>query len=347
MATVGLALQGGGSLGAFQWGVAEGMEEAGLRPDLFAGVSIGAVNAVLLAAGRGEGPLDAIRAMWTELTASWVGEGSALLGNPAMYLPRIDAWNAMRWTGLYDLSPLRATLLRHVDFDRLRPGSGAPRVMLLATDVAEGRLEPFDSARMAIDVSHVLAACSLPPAFPATVARTERGELRQFWDAGVFDNSVLPALLARLADDGEGVDLLVTPRLFPRRGGVPTDMQGVWTRLFELLFTAKLARDAEAALGFEAVLAFAHAREEAVRLAFEALPEGAVEARAAVERLRVDPIYRRIDAWARILPNLLAVEDESAGPIAPLADWSPVRCRERRERGELCFAKAWAARSGG
>ena len=61
---VALVLQGGGALGAFQAGVYQAMVEAGLHPDWVAGISIGAINAALIAGNAPEARLDKLRAFF-------------------------------------------------------------------------------------------------------------------------------------------------------------------------------------------------------------------------------------------------------------------------------------------
>ncbi|HEX6833970.1 MAG TPA: patatin-like phospholipase family protein, partial [Rudaea sp.] len=74
--TVALVLQGGGALGAYQCGVYEGLHEAGVRPDWFAGISIGAINAAILAGNAPEQRVDRLRAFWERIST------------PAVPLPR-------------------------------------------------------------------------------------------------------------------------------------------------------------------------------------------------------------------------------------------------------------------
>src|SRR5882672_1860442 len=112
-----LVLQGGGALGAFELGAARVMfGEMDYRPDLIAGVSIGAITAVLLARPKGGDPLAALEAFWREVTLSspWA-QGpfrayASVLGNPRFFTPRADLYSIASWTGLYSMAPLRQTL---------------------------------------------------------------------------------------------------------------------------------------------------------------------------------------------------------------------------------------------
>src|SRR5512144_3024790 len=95
--TVGLVLQGGGALGAYELGVTEYILEAGLRPEIVSGVSIGAVNATLLCGARTPNPLQTMTAVWEELTTFDIpfvpremDKYLSMFGNPAMYRQRTD-----------------------------------------------------------------------------------------------------------------------------------------------------------------------------------------------------------------------------------------------------------------
>ena len=94
-----------------------------------------------------------------------------------MYAPRVDYLNFWRWTSLYQTGPLRATLEKHVDFDKLQPSNfsqppadQAPRLILTATNRVSGKLDRFDSKEMKVTPAHVAASGSLPPSFPMTRA---------------------------------------------------------------------------------------------------------------------------------------------------------------------------------
>src|SRR5882672_8064114 len=142
-----LVLQGGGALGAYQAGVYEGIAECGLAPDWIAGVSIGAINAALIAGNRPEHRLPRLREFWDRVSSGTPLFAAAQLdplriglnrlsaatavtfGIPGFFVPRVPpAFLAPDGTpealSVYDTSPLRATLQELVDFDFLsRKGS--------------------------------------------------------------------------------------------------------------------------------------------------------------------------------------------------------------------------------
>ena len=113
-----LVLQGGGALGAYELGAARRLyEDDAFAPDVIAGVSIGAITAVLLARPAGGlKPLQALEEFWRQVTLSgWflpppVRRYASIFGNPNFFVPRLDFFALASWTNIYDTGPLRHTL---------------------------------------------------------------------------------------------------------------------------------------------------------------------------------------------------------------------------------------------
>src|SRR5262249_49043156 len=146
-----LVLQGGGALGAYELGAARALYGSGnFAPDVIAGVSIGAITAVLLARpGGGRKPLEALEAFWDRVTVRAVlfppplRPFASFLGNPHFFLPRFDYPALPTWTYFYDTSPLRRTLEELVDVRALADTHALPKLLVSATDVEEGEIEYF------------------------------------------------------------------------------------------------------------------------------------------------------------------------------------------------------------
>jgi NTE family protein len=193
---VALVLQGGGALGAYQAGVYEGLHEAGIRPSWVAGISIGALNAAIIAGSPEAERVARLREFWETICAvpvEWpVGEGlgdalpfafdlrslhnafaasrALLQGQPGFFKPRFPPpfWSPFTGdaaTSFYDTTPLQQTLERLVDFDRLN--SGEVRVSVGAVNVRTGNLTYFDTADHRLGPKHFMASGALPPGFPA------------------------------------------------------------------------------------------------------------------------------------------------------------------------------------
>ncbi len=200
---VGLVLQGGGALGSYQAGVFEAISESEYLPDWVAGISIGAINAAIIAGNRMDQRVEKLRAFWDGVTASavpWpvVGTGSTdtdrkigalsalAFGQPGFFAPRPPlSWLfGAQPTSFYDTSTLRSTLERLVDFDRIN--AREMRFSVGAVNVRTGNFAYFDNASTRIGPEHVMASGALPPGFPAVEVD---GEL--YWDGGLVSNTPL------------------------------------------------------------------------------------------------------------------------------------------------------------
>jgi predicted acylesterase/phospholipase RssA len=251
-----LVLQGGGALGAYECGVYKALEEKRIIPDLVAGVSIGAVNAVIIAGSRPGRAAPALEAFWNEIAvpdlpiaheglrrsvAAWQ---ILLLGVPKFFAPRwltpgrlaFPSFSWLTWTSLYDPTPLMKTLERHVDFEQL--ASREIRLILTAVNVETGELEVFDSAEQRITVEHVLASSSFPPGLPWTVI-----EGKSYWDGGLVSNTPLRPVMQKRSGVSMKVYLV---NLFPRAHPLPRDLLGVLARQKDILYADRTESDSRA-----------------------------------------------------------------------------------------------------
>lgn len=244
-------LQGGGAFGAFECGAIQALQERGIRPDIVAGVSIGAINSAIIA-GNPDDAAQQLQAFWRELgtlSPELADEGLrrllaggqvALLGVPQFFQPgwlkpfwSVDA-SASCWTSLYDLSPARRLLEKYVDFERLR--SSPVRLIVSAVDVETSELVVFDSYVDALSADHVLASGSLPPAFPWTTI-----EGRHFWDGGIVSNSPLEQVIERCGAAGKRVYIV---DLYPGKArALPGNLAEVMARREEILFAERIRND--------------------------------------------------------------------------------------------------------
>jgi NTE family protein len=202
-----LLLQGGGALGAYQAGVYEGMAEEGMAPTWVVGISIGAINAALIAGNPPNRRVERLREFWDRMSidtatplASWFSPlrphanrmaamSAMAFGVPGFFVPRIPppifaAPGDEDALSFYDTSPLKSTLEELVDFDLIN--SGVLRLSLGAVDVCKGSSVYFDSDTTAIQADHVRASGALPPGFPPVAI-----DGRHYWDGGVVTNTPL------------------------------------------------------------------------------------------------------------------------------------------------------------
>jgi NTE family protein len=203
-----LVFQGGGALGAYQAGVYQALQEAGVEPDWVIGTSIGAINAALIAGNAPADRLERLREFWTRMThsravqfAGMVPGIGALAANAMVVAGGLDAFfkpNPWAFLGLqtplgselagyYTTDPLEKTLGDLLDPQLLN--AGRPRLTVGAANVQTGQMRYFDSRDDVLSVRHVMASGALPPAFPAV--RID-GEL--YWDGGILSNTPVEAV---------------------------------------------------------------------------------------------------------------------------------------------------------
>ena len=249
---VALVLQGGGALGAYQGGVFQAMDEAGIVPDWLCGVSIGAINAAIIAGNAPKDRLSQLRGFWEMITPErgpwpapdgdlprqWANDtaafGAVMLGQPGFFTPNrpgplLSLPGARQATAFYDTSPLRKSLLDFVDFDHLN--SGAVRCAVGAVNVATGNFAYFDNAEMILGPEHIMASGALPPTFPMIQIGTD-----YFWDGALISNTPLAHLLLNIDACST---LVFQVDLFSARGPIPRTIQDVGLRQKEIGFSSR------------------------------------------------------------------------------------------------------------
>ncbi|QEX16377.1 membrane protein [Hypericibacter terrae] len=257
---VALVLQGGGALGAYQGGVYQGLAEAGLHPDWVAGISIGAINAALIAGNPPERRVEQLREFWELITANpgggWLGGFGATMmrgdlargtfgqiaaanalmnGAPGFFKPRqpnpwLQAPGTPEATSYYDTSPLRATLEQLVDFDRINT-SEQMRFSVGAVNVRTGNFAYFNARTHHIGPQHIMASGALPPGFAAVEIDGEH-----YWDGGLVSNTPLEWVVDR---EGREDMLIFQVDLWNARGQYPATIANVMSREKEIQFSSR------------------------------------------------------------------------------------------------------------
>lgn len=248
---VALVLQGGGALGSYQAGVIEAMGESGVMPDWIAGISIGAVNAAIVAGNPPERRVEQLRRFWDDVSAElpsfpifaqdsarefvheWSAGAVLLSGVPGFFRPRmIPPAFAVPGTpealSFYDSSPLRATLDRLVDWDLLN--SGAVRLSVGTVEVESGNFRYFDTAHCRIDARHIMASGALPPGLPPVEID---GKL--YWDGGLVSNTPL----AHVLDEQDAPMLVFQIDLFSAHAEPPATIMDVMAREKEIRYSSR------------------------------------------------------------------------------------------------------------
>lgn len=237
MTALNLALQGGGSHGAFTWGVLDTLLEDGtVHFPSISDTSAGAVNAVGLASGwavalrsaesPAEGARRALRSIWDEVVA--LGAYGSLQRELVRAFFGAALPLAMHPHAPLAFNPLRGLLEQHVAFDALQD-AGAPRVHVGATHVRTGKAAVFSGAALTLDA--VLASACLPQVFPPVTIDDE-----MYWDGGYSVNPPLTPFLH--APSGSDVLLVqINPVMQAASPSTPADIQ---ERANELSFNAGL-----------------------------------------------------------------------------------------------------------
>jgi len=295
---IGLILQGGGALGAYQAGVYQAMHEAGLEPDWVAGVSIGGVNGAIIAGNKPEDRLERLRAFWQKITDrriwsftpdgddprklrnAWSSMTTTLLGQPGFFKPNVpNPWLSLRGaqtsTAFYDSSPLRETLTDLVDFDRLN--SKATRYACGAVNVTSGNFIYFDNHRHEIVPEHIMASGALPPALPMVHIGTDH-----FWDGGLVSNTPLQHVLENI---GSADMLLFQVDLFSARGPLPRDMHEVLARQKDIQYSSRTRLVTD-------YFARQHRQDLLIRRILDKLDDAALDAEELAEKRRLSNLAK-------------------------------------------------------
>lgn len=251
MVKIGLGLQGGGSHGAFTWGVLdrllEEVESGRLEITAISGASAGAINATVMGAGLAEGGPTLAR---TRLAEAWraisdagaIGGNALFYGEPGVFGLNID-WNpgaiALEALGLV-VSPYTNPFYR----DALGPvvrgilpaerlawlnGDKAPRVFVTATNVSTNQRAYFSQSDITID--SIRASACLPGDYRAVQINGEA-----FWDGGYLGNPALEPLL----DFADDLFVILANPLERKAGMPPKGPRAILDRLNEITFNASI-----------------------------------------------------------------------------------------------------------
>ena len=335
-----LVFQGGGALGAYQAGVYQALQEAGVEPDWVIGTSIGAINAALIAGNPPEQRVARLREFWTRIrhtpmtqmmsATPFLGGQMATAatmssGVRGFFEPNPFAWLGTSTrlgpeaAGYYSTKPLQKTLEGLIDFDLLN--SASPRLTVGAAHVQDGEMRYFDSRDERLDVRHVMASGALPPAFPAV--RID-GEL--YWDGGILSNTPVEAVFD---DNPRRSGLVFAVHMWAPTGPEPSSLAAVATRQKDLQYASRahshIARQRQI-----------HKLRHIISELSQMLPE---EARAKNEA-RMLSAYGCLTRMhvVRLLAPPLKGEDQFKD-----IDFSPEGIRERWDAGYLDTTRVLAA----
>jgi predicted acylesterase/phospholipase RssA len=322
-AQTALVLQGGGALGAFEFGALKRLyQQPDFAPDIVSGVSIGAVNAACIVGGRNT-PINTLTHIWGRFAIQSPGalpdflqRAMSLWGNPHFFNMRSDYLAAPFWTSFYNTTPLRRVLLESIDFDKLN--HSPTKIILSATNVQTGQIELFDNHHQEkpLTVDHLLASCSLPPTFPATKING-----KTYWDGGLFNNTPLAPVIERMDPDPDSPKQIYVINLFPNQGRLPENMFDVFDRMIEMIFSNKLVNDIETARKVDEFV-------EAMNYIDTHLSP------AARKKIRAMPGYKRLASY-KLIKNITLITDTEPETASGPLDFSQKAIRRRTAAGYL------------
>ena len=258
-ATKALVLQGGGALGAYQGGVYEALFERYQSLDWVAGVSIGAINASIIAGNPPAERIGKLKGFWDMVSSGpgqrlpstlgdrmvlnqWSAATAVFFGIPGFFKPRIGPamllGSAAPVLSYCDTTDLKSTLERFVDFDRIN-GKDAMRISVGAVNVRTGNSIYFDNTTQKITPEHIMASGALPPGFPPVHIDGE-----DYWDGGIVSNTPLQYVLDVHPRTQPLVVLQVD--LFSARGVMPQTLAEVAQRQKDIIYSSRTRMNTDA-----------------------------------------------------------------------------------------------------
>lgn len=328
-----LVLQGGGALGAYEYGVVTKLVDMGWQPVAVTGVSIGAVNAAAIAGAKNGDIHASLDRVWQAITlpsVPWLPDAMqgnlSLMGNPNFWRSRLDVLQIASWDSLCSTDPMFQTLSANIDFAQIN-NSAHMRMAVTATNLRTGGPTTFSNhlahdahenapghtaLRVEITPAHIMASGALPPGFPAVRIGDE-----SYWDGGLFSNTPIDALLNLLEPDEIDtlpiftVDLFRTDHL-----PLPQNLMDVQNRALALQYENRFWAEYGGEAGMSGFLDMLEQLEEA-------LPRD-----SAVRRSRSYDWLRRL----RALKNIHIIEGAAAA-AGGAHDFSAYGVRRAYEAG--------------
>jgi NTE family protein len=253
---VPLVFQGGGALGAYQAGVFQAIDEANIEVSWICGTSIGAINGALIVGNPPAKRVERLREFWEAITKPqiafpnipwlpdlslskspqtgyWANKinilATMMQGAPGFFSARAfppvtSPAESPSLVSFYDISPLKTTLAKLVNFDLIN--SHSMRLSVGAANVRTGASTYFNNYERPISVLHILASASLPPGFPPTEINGE-----YYWDGAVVSNTPMQHVIDTRQKDSA---LIFQVDLWDPNGEVPLDIPSAFLRATEI-----------------------------------------------------------------------------------------------------------------
>jgi NTE family protein len=231
--TINLALQGGGSHGAFTWGVLDRLlEEDNLTIEGISGTSAGAMNAAALLQGHckggSKGAKESLENFWRGVSELSLGSWNTDFSPVATAADALQRMFSPHQTNPFNINPLRDLLTKLLDMVAIRT-CDAIKLFVCATDVENGRAHIFERKDLTIDA--LIASASLPLIF-----QTVNIGGTPYWDGGYTGNPAIFPLICN-CESPDVVLVLINPLT---RRGTPETPTEIINRLNEISFNAAI-----------------------------------------------------------------------------------------------------------
>ena len=246
-------MQGGGSLGAYECGVFKSLAKHGIKFDIIAGTSIGAVNAGVIAGSKSGHPEKDLEDFWFDVaettTPSMISDNlraimsssnGALFGNPKVFSPvwlmpqnmNRSAYFPYSLPYLYNITPLKYTLQKYIDFTKLN-SQNVPRLIVTCTDIKKSEAVVFDSKTTNFDADHLVACAG----YPYYGIEWTQKDGKYLWDGSLLSNTPLREVIDASPKRDKKVYIV---NLFPHiQEDLPENLADVWHRARDIMHTDK------------------------------------------------------------------------------------------------------------
>ncbi|MGH9934545.1 MAG: patatin-like phospholipase family protein [Nitrososphaerales archaeon] len=339
-----LILQGGASLGAYECGVFKTLTKNGIKFDVVAGTSIGAVNAAIIAGAKNNDPANDLENFWLTLAervtpsflpdnvrAVWAWIYSATWGNPNVFTPKWmtpspDYFLPNTWPYLYDITPLKNSLNQYVDFAKLGD-SNRPRLIVTSTDIQKGEAVTFDSKYVKIDADHVIASAG----YPFYGISWTQLDGRYLWDGSLLSNTPLREVI----DASPACDKKVyIVNLFPRiHEELPKNMSEVWHRARDIMHTDKTEHNVRMSKAFSRHLELLKEMHDVIMYF---LDTGRVDKTMKEKIMKIEPEYHKLATQrGAIIKEIIRIErKEDSHFLFEDTDFSLATIKQLIKQGE-------------
>lgn len=354
-----LVMQGGGSLGAYECGVYKALSKRGIKFDIVAGTSIGAVNAAIVAGSKNDNPERDLEDFWLDVaervTGSIIPDNlravmslwyAALYGNAKMFFPAwymapslnytpVGYFTSIRPPYMYDLAILKRTLERYVDFSKLN-SNNVPRLIVTATNIKNSKAVLFDSMTTNIDADHIVACASYP--FYGIGWTEKDGQF--LWDGALLSNTPLREVIEASPKRDKKVYIV---NLFPHvQEELPENMFDIWHRARDIMHTDKTdsnVRLSKAISGYLLLLREMH----------DILSNAPLDKELHERFTKIEPDYHKLaDARGAIIDEITKIERSENVPfLFEDADFSLATIKNLIKQGEEDAEKVIAEKEKG